>query len=133
MSIESTRAVIQKYVESDHAELSMMAEDVVFIVMATGQEYPTPAGVQGMLEYFYRVAFDAVAETKNLIFSDTQAVWEGDFVGTHIGEFAGIPSTGKSVRVPLCVFYDLEDDKIKQGRVYFEMPALFAQLGIDQE
>ena len=46
------------------------------------------------------------------------------------GEFAGIPATGKDVRVPLCVVYDLENDQIKQGRVYFEMPALLQQLGI---
>jgi hypothetical protein len=32
--------------------------------------------------------------------------------------------------VPLCVVYDLEDDLIKQGRVYFEMPALLQQLGV---
>jgi hypothetical protein len=31
---------------------------------------------------------------------------KGDFVGKHIGEFAGIPATGKDVRVPLCVVYD---------------------------
>ncbi len=55
---------------------------------------------------------------------------EGDFVGKHIGEFAGIPATGKDVCVPLCVVYDLVNDQIKQGRVYFEMPALLQQLGI---
>jgi predicted ester cyclase len=55
---------------------------------------------------------------------------EGDFVGKHIGEFAGIPATGKDVRVPICVVYDLENDQIKRGRVYFEMPALMQQLGL---
>ena len=54
----------------------------------------------------------------------------GDLVGKHIGEFAGIPATNKLVRVPLCVVYDLERDKIKRGRVYFEMPVLFQQLGV---
>jgi predicted ester cyclase len=51
-------------------------------------------------------------------------------VGKHIGEFAGIPATGKEFRVPLCVVYDLKDDLIKRARIYFEMPALLAQLGI---
>ncbi len=64
----------------------------------------------------------------NTIFSDGQAVLEGDFVGKHIGEFAGIAATGKEVRVPLC-HYDLENDKIKRGRVYMELPVLFQQLG----
>jgi predicted ester cyclase len=85
-----------------------------------------------MLNYFYRIAFDATAELKNLIIADGKAVWEGDFVGKHTGEFAGVPATNKNVRVPLCVVYDLENDKIKRGRVYFEMPALMVQLGVSQ-
>lgn len=82
------------------------------------------------LNYFYHVAFDATAETKNTIFSDQKVVGEWDFIGKHIGEFAGIPATGKSVHIPLCVVYDLENDKIKRGRVYFETPVLLQQLGV---
>jgi predicted ester cyclase len=55
---------------------------------------------------------------------------EGDFVGKHIGEFASISVTGKDMRVPLCVVYDLDNNQIKHGRVYFEMPALLQQLGV---
>ncbi len=51
-------------------------------------------------------------------------------MGKHIGEFAGIPATGKDVKVPLCVVYDLENDRIKRGRVYFEMPVSMRQLGV---
>jgi hypothetical protein len=29
-----------------------------------------------------------------------------------------------------CVVYDLENDQIARGRVYFEMPALLQQLGL---
>lgn len=130
MSVESTRDVVMKYMDSHHSDVSMMADDVVFTIMATGQEHHGPDGVLQMLNYFYRLAFDATAETTNLVFADGQAVAEADFVGQHIGEFAGIPATGKEVRVPLCVVYDLEDDLIKRARVYFEMPALMQQLGV---
>jgi steroid delta-isomerase-like uncharacterized protein len=107
----------------------MLADDVVFRVMATGEEYRGPQAVLGMLNYFYHVAFEADAETFNAIFTDGQAMIEADFVGRHTGEFAGIPATNREVRVPLCVAYDLENDLIKRGRVYFEMPVLFQQLG----
>jgi predicted ester cyclase len=76
----------------------------------------------------YHTAFDADAEVKNLIFADGKAVLEADFVGKHIGEFAGIAATNKNVRVPLCVTYDLENDQIKRARVYMEMPVLLKQL-----
>lgn len=130
MSVESTRETMMRYFNSEHSDVSMMAEDVVFTVMATGQENHGCDGVLGMLNYFYHVAFDATATTRVALFGENNAMVEGDFVGKHIGEFAGIPATGKDVRVPLCVVYDLEEDKIKRGRIYFEMPALLQQLGV---
>ena len=131
MSLDSTREVVTRYLDSKHSDVSMMADDVVFTVMSTGQEHRSPSGVLQMLDYFYHVAFDASAKTKNTIFADGKAVVEGDFVGKHIGEFAGIEATNKDVRVPMCVVYDLENDQIKRGRVYFEMPVLLQQLGTD--
>jgi steroid delta-isomerase-like uncharacterized protein len=128
MSIETNRKIISGYLDSNHSDLSMMAEDVVFTNMATGEKHSGPEAISQMLNFIYHVAFDAHAETKNLIINETNAVFEADFVGKHIGEFAGIPSTNKSVRVPLCVVYDIENDKIKKGRIYFEVPALMTQL-----
>lgn len=130
MSVESTREVVSRYVNSNHSDLSMMAPDVVFTNMATGDEHRGVEALAGMLHYIYHVAFDARAETKNMIFADGNAVLEGDFVGKHIGEFAGVPASGKVVRVPLCVVYDLEGDRIKRGRVYFEVPAFLKQIGL---
>ncbi|MCE7988799.1 MAG: hypothetical protein DYG89_47190 [Caldilinea sp. CFX5] len=129
MSSESTRATMLRYFNSDHSDVSMMAEDVVFTTMATGQEHQGRDAVLGMLNYFYHVAFDATAITRVTLFGENNAMVEGEFVGKHIGEFAGIPATGKEVRVPLCVVYDLANDQITRGRVYFEMPALLQQLG----
>jgi len=129
MSIESTQKTMAHYLESEHSDVSVMAEDVVFTIMATGQEHKGPEGVLQMLQYFYQIAFEATAETRNFFYADGKAVLEADFIGKHIGEFAGIPATGKNVRVPLCVVYDLENDQITRGRVYFEMPALMAQFG----
>ena len=133
MSIESTRETMLRYFGSGHGDDTVMTEDVVFTVMATGQEHHGRDGVRGMLEYFYNIAFDASAASRAMIFDENNALWEGTLVGKHIGEFAGIPATGKEVRVPLCVVYDLENDQIKRGRIYFEIPALFQQLGIPME
>jgi steroid delta-isomerase-like uncharacterized protein len=128
MSVESTRDAVMRYLDSNHADLSMMAADVVFTNMATGDEHAGIEGVKGMLHHIYHVAFDARAETRNLVVSDGKAVLEADFVGKHIGEFAGVAATGKTVRVPLCVVYDLAHDQITRGRVYFQVPAFFKQV-----
>ena len=128
MSLESTRSAVARYIDSGHTDLSMMADDVVFTNMATGEDHHGRDAVGGMLNYMYHVAFDATAESKNLIIDEGRAVFEADFVGRHIGEFAGIPATNKQVKVPLCVVYDLANDKITRGRIYFQVPALFKQL-----
>lgn len=130
MSIESNREMMRRYLSSDHSDVSMMAADVVFTIMATGQEHHGHDGVAGMLAYFYHVAFDATATTSVFMCDEVHAAVEGTFIGKHIGEFAGIPATGRDVRVPLCVVYDLEAEQIKRGRVYFELPALLQQLGV---
>lgn len=129
MSSETTRAVMMRYIESNHSDVSMMADDVVFTDMNTGQEHRGVEGVRQMLNWIYHVAFDAHAETRNIVVSDQHAVLEADFVGKHIGEFAGIPATNKTVRVPLCVTYDLENDRIKRGRIYMAAGAMMQQLG----
>ena len=82
-----------------------------------------------MLDYMYRQAFNATAETRTRICGEDRAMIEGDFVGTHTGEFAGIPASGRQVRVPFCVVYDLAGDRITRGRVYMEMPVMMRQLG----
>jgi len=129
MSVQRTRDAVERYLNSAHTDLSMMADDVVFTTMATGDEHRGVEGVKQMLRYVYHEAFEAKAETRNRIYAENNAVLEGDFVGKHIGTFAGIEATGRQVRVPLCVVYDLQDGRIVRGRVYLEVPVMMQQLG----
>ena len=129
MSAESTREVMLRYFGSAHGDTSMMADDVVFTIMDTGEEHRTPQGILQMLNDFYHGTFEADVETTNTIFGDGQAVVEGLIVGKHTGTFAGVPATGKDVRVPICVVYDLENDKIKKGRVYVAGGVFMQQVG----
>lgn len=128
MSITSTRKTMMKYFDAEHGDVSMMADDIVFTMMSTGEETVGPEAVLQMLTYFYHTAFDARAEARNLIFSEDRAVYEGHFIGKHIGEFAGIPATNKSINMPFTVVYDLENEQIKRARIYFEIAALISQL-----
>ena len=133
MSIERTREVMNRYWDSNHSDLSMLADDVVFTHMSTGDQHRGPEAVRRMLEYMYHTAFNARAEPRNRIYAEDHAVVEGEFVGTHIGEFGGVPATGRSVRVPLCVIYDLSGGRITQGRVYLDPGMLARQLGAGAE
>ncbi|MEO8287292.1 MAG: ester cyclase [Chloroflexota bacterium] len=127
MSLESTRAAMSRYLDATHADTDVIAEDAVFTVMGTGQQAHGRDAIFGMLQYFYHVAFDATVENPRLLVTDGHAVLEADFTGKQLLDFGGIPPTGQQVRVPLCVSYDLENDRIVQARIYFEAAALLPQ------
>ena len=50
------------------------------------------------------------------------------FMGTHQGEFAGIPPTGRSVQAGVMLFYRITDGKIDAFWMQLDVPALMAQL-----
>ncbi|HSJ53034.1 MAG TPA: ester cyclase [Anaerolineae bacterium] len=132
MSTGNRHEALARYLESEEPDASLLAPDVAFTVMATGDTYRGPEGVRQMLDYFYQDAFDARSEARNVILDGDHAVWEGHFVGEHTGEFVGLPATGKKVCVPLVVLYDLKDGLIHKGRVYLELPVLLQQIGVGQ-
>jgi steroid delta-isomerase-like uncharacterized protein len=129
MSADTNRRLIEQYLESNHEDLSMMADDVVFTNTSTGEGFVGRDALREMLHHVYHVAFDAHAESRAVIVDDSFAVLEGTIVGRHTGEFAGIPATGKDVRIPLCVVYEFRDDKIVSARIYPSVPAFLAQVG----
>lgn len=128
MTVRETQAVMERYLAAPDDDVSMLADDVVFRIMATGVVYRTGRQITEMFDFYYRIAFDARAEAIAVMVGDGWAVWEGTFVGRHIGVFQGVPPTGREVRIPLCVCYDFRDGKLAEGRVYFEFPAFLEQV-----
>ena len=118
MSVESTREVMERYWAAEHGDTSMMADDVVFTFMDTGEEHHGPAGILQMLEGFYHGRFEGTTEVRNDVIGDGHAVVEGVVVGRQLQDFAGYPARGQDVRMPICVWYDVADGRITRGRVY---------------
>lgn len=126
MSVERTREVLESYWQEHDAR--HVAEDAVFEMLPTGEEIRGRAAIAEHLDAFYHVTLDAHAEVVNSIFADGKGVLEAVVVGKHTGEFAGIPATGRDVRVPLCVCYDVEGDQIRRARIYLLAGVLIQQI-----
>ena len=124
--VSVTRKNLEEYF-STH-DVKFIADDGVFITMNTGEETVGREAVGQMLNYFYHVAFDAKAEIINKIITEKKAVLEFNFVGKQIGEFAGMQPTDKTVNVPTCISYDLENGLIKKARVYMLLDVMMKQL-----
>lgn len=118
---------IEQYFETHDPKY--LTEDTVFINMNSSELTIGREAVTKMLHYIYHMAFDAHAEITNTIVTNNKAVLEANFVGKHIGEFAGMQPTGKSVKVPLCVTYDLDENGlVKVARVYMLESVMIQQL-----
>ena len=77
----------------------------------------------------HEVAFDATAGDRHRSCCDASgAAVEAVFVGTHTGEFAGIPASGNNVRVPYSVFYDVAGGKITALRLYMSLDEVVRQI-----
>ena len=81
-----------------------------------------------IIRFFHEIAFDAQPEFADVIAGERGAAVEWVFVGTHTGEFAGVPASGNAVRVPYSAFYDVDDDRITAIRLYFSLEQLIGQI-----
>jgi predicted ester cyclase len=104
------------------------APDVVWTTMETGEAVRGRDAVRDLITGIHTRAFQAHPELVNLMTGDGTAMLEAVFDGTHVGEFAGVAATGRHVRLPYCMAYDVSEDAITALRSYFPMAAISAQL-----
>ncbi len=129
--IETARMTMNSYVDALIAReefAKYFAPDVMLRMMGTDQEAHGSDGVEGLIRYLHERAFDAHPELKSLLVDGERAALEAEFVGKHVGDFMGKAATGKQVRVPYSVVYDLEGDRITALRIYMPMDTLLRQL-----
>jgi len=61
---------------------------------------------------------------------DDTVVAEFDLIGTNLGEFLGLPPTGKAFRVPtVAVFFFDDGNHITNERVYLDVLSMLSQIG----
>jgi predicted ester cyclase len=131
MADTTTRDVMDEYLQallhgSDFGRF--FAPDVVWTTMETGEEVRGRDEVRNLILAMHTQAFQAQPELVHLLTGDTTAMVEAVFVGTHVGDFAGLPATGLQVRWPYAVAYDVVGGAIIALRAYFPMTALRSQL-----
>ena len=123
---EQTRQVLEGYWKSHDPKY--VAEDAVFTMIPTGEEIRGRDAIAKHLDAFYNKSLTAHAEVLHSIFSDNKGLLEAIVVGKHTGEFGGVPATGRDVRVPLAVSYEVEGGLIKRARIYLMANILFDQI-----
>jgi predicted ester cyclase len=65
-----------------------------------------------------------------MIEENDKVVVRARFMGTHLGEFNGIPATGREVNLPFLIIYRFEGGKIAEHWMEANQLALLTQLGV---
>ena len=131
MTIEETEATLQAYADAllgGGPYETYFADEVVLTVVGAGMEAKGPAAAKQAIDALHHEQFDATIEVVGVVVGEGTAALEAVFTGTHTGEFAGIPATGKDVSAPYSVFYEFADGKITSLRIYGLVDALVRQL-----
>ena len=130
MAVEVAQRTMEAYVQDllGGPYKRHFSDDVVVTLVGTDQGAEGPDEAEAWIDHLHTVAFKARPELKSMIVDDGQAAAEFDFVGEHVGEFGGVAPTGREVRVPYSVVYDLRGEKISAVRIYMSVELLMRQL-----
>lgn len=91
-------------------------------------------GTEEVARYYEetRTAFpDQRNELIKMFHADDAVIIEAKLYGTHLGEFRGIPPTGKKFEMRFVAIFDFEGDlDLVCERVYFDSATVLGQLGL---
>jgi predicted ester cyclase len=94
------------------------------------EKYITDEALISHIEFFeaafplYEIYIDEMTAEGNRV------ILQARLKGTHLGDFAGIPPTHKTVDFPFVVRYEIEDNKIVSHWMLADQMALMEQLGV---
>ena len=131
---ERREAVVREHMESEnHHDFDTTIGTFAhprYEIIATGDVYD---GEDEVRRYFAetRAAFpDQRNELIALHHAEDAVIAEFDLLGTHDGELAGMPPTGRSFRCRMCAIFSFrpDSDRIIGERVYFDQGTILRQL-----
>lgn len=125
MTTETTREVIESYERGE----PRIADDAVYVDVSTCESHIGADAIRAWFRDKHGAALDVEFERSDVIVEGSRAVQAGHLVGTHVGEYLGVPGSGKPVRIPLVVLYDIADGKIVHADVHMSAYSFLRQVG----
>ena len=141
MSTEQNKEIFKRIVDAsnsgDPSQLRDVMYDLVaddFVGHAPGEpDFHGPEGYLETLVLFHSALANLKIEILDLIAEDDRVVVQLVFRGTHAGEFAGVPPTGREVSVPEVAIGRVRDGKLVEEFEYWDNLDLLRQLGVEIE
>lgn len=138
MSVETNKALVRRSFKEDLSEGSPTVADDIFHPQF--YDRTNPPGMQHGIEghraivALFRTAFpDQVWNVGSLIGEDDKVVASTTMTGTHLGDFFGIPATGKAISVTGTHVLRIADGKIAEHWGHNDDLSMMRQLGVVPE
>lgn len=126
-SVETVRKMLGAFNDQDvDSYLSYFAEDVD--VLWPDGATPDLEGIREDFAEILSFSSDRKFNLERTTCEGDRVVAEWTATGTHTGEMAGMPPTGRKLSFPMAHVFDFEEGKVKKWRVYFNYQTLFQQL-----
>jgi len=101
---------------------------------AWGEHYQGGDGVRLFYGQLMRALPDLEIEVQRRHVTDDAVVLEVMIRGTQLGEWRGLPATGRRVELPLCGVYTFDSqDRLAGEKIYYDRGTVLRQLGVFHE
>jgi steroid delta-isomerase-like uncharacterized protein len=120
----------EAYDDLDAAALAGDYAEHAVIESPTAGTHTGPEAAERTFRVIFSAFLDLTMKVEDRIIDGSNAVTVVSIEGTHIGEFLGLPPTGKRFIMPAVFFYQLENGKIVRERRIFDFTGLLVQIGV---
>ena len=114
--------------------LGTFGENARYDDEAWGEHYEGSAGVRAFYEQLMTALPDLEIAVERQHLTDDAILVEVTIRGTHLGEWRGLPATGRKIEIPLCGVYTFdENDRLAGEKIYYDRATVLRQMGIFHE
>lgn len=97
-------------------------------VMPMGIAHDGERAVGELLSGLFKGFPDFTVEVIKTYHSEDAVILEVRMKGTHLGDWAGLKSTGRLMDIPVACIFEFDGDRLLCEKVYFDMATLVNQL-----
>jgi steroid delta-isomerase-like uncharacterized protein len=120
----------EAYEDLDAARLAEDYAENAVIESPTAGEHSGREAAEKALRAVFTAFLDLTVTVDHLVIDGNNVASILTLEGTHIGEFLGVPPTGKRFTMPAVFFYQLENGQIVRERRIFDFTGLLVQIGV---
>jgi steroid delta-isomerase-like uncharacterized protein len=125
--------VLRAHVAAENAHrlddtLATLHPDCIFEDLGQGRVYRRHDGAARHYREWWDGLDVTVVGERTSWTDDGHLLAEARFKGTHVGEFLGVASTGRSIALPFVVVVGFRDNLMFSERFYYNPAALLSQL-----